>query len=200
MLSISKILLPVDFSDRSKPAAEEARYLAKLFGAEVIVLYVMAPMPIYGGGLEMAPPIDWYTLQRPAIDKRLEPFVEAQFSDVAVKTVSVKVIVNPLIRRTALRAAQQATVEGPGRIQIMDGKGDMKGCNGTHPSIVNSLGLASPVGARRALFVRHHQFRPVHPHLPHGSHQIRRLSHRLAAARPRVKGTRRRSNSQYISR
>lgn len=87
MLSISKILLPVDFSDRSKAAAEEARYLAKLFGAEVVVLYVMPPMPIYGGGLEMAPPIDWYALQRPAVDSRLAPFVEAQFSDVAVKSV-----------------------------------------------------------------------------------------------------------------
>jgi nucleotide-binding universal stress UspA family protein len=87
MLSINKIVLPIDFSDRSKAAAEEARYLAKLFGAEVVVVNVMPPLPIYGGGLEMAPPIDWYALQRPAVDQRLTPFVAAELGDVAVKTV-----------------------------------------------------------------------------------------------------------------
>lgn len=87
MLTITKIVMPVDFSDRSKAAAEETRYLAKLFGAEVVVVYVMEPMPIYGGGLEMAPPVDWYALQRPAVDGRLEPFVAAEFADVRVKTV-----------------------------------------------------------------------------------------------------------------
>lgn len=87
MLSISKIVLPIDFSDRSKAAAAEARYLAKLFGSEVIALYVMPPMPIYGGGLEMAPPIDWYALQRPSVDERLAPFVAAELGDVNVRTV-----------------------------------------------------------------------------------------------------------------
>ncbi len=87
MLSINKILLPIDFSDRSKAAAEEARYLAKLFGAEVVAVYVMPPMPIYGGGIEMAPAIDWYAAQRPAVDQRLGPFVAAELGDVTVKTV-----------------------------------------------------------------------------------------------------------------
>lgn len=87
MLSMSKIVLPIDFSDRSKAAAEAARHLAKQFGAEVIVVYVMPPMPIYGGGLEMAPPIDWYALQRPAADERLAPFVAAELGDVKTTTI-----------------------------------------------------------------------------------------------------------------
>jgi nucleotide-binding universal stress UspA family protein len=87
MLSMKKIVLPVDLSDRSKVAAGEARSLAKLFGAEVVVVYVMAPIPIYGGGLEMAPPVNWYELQRPAVMGRLAPFVAAELGDVPVKTV-----------------------------------------------------------------------------------------------------------------
>jgi nucleotide-binding universal stress UspA family protein len=87
MISIEKIVLPVDLSDRSKVAAGEARSLAKLFGAEVVVVYVMAPIPIYGGGLEMAPPVNWYELQRPAVMGRLAPFVAAELGDVPVKTV-----------------------------------------------------------------------------------------------------------------
>jgi nucleotide-binding universal stress UspA family protein len=87
MVSMNKIVLPIDFSDRSKAAAEEARYLAKLFGAEVVVVYVMEPMPIYGGGLEMAPPVDWFAVQRPAVDQRLAPLVAAALGDVPVKTV-----------------------------------------------------------------------------------------------------------------
>jgi nucleotide-binding universal stress UspA family protein len=87
MLSMKKIVLPVDLSDRSKVAAGEARSLAKLFGAEVVVVYVMAPIPIYGGGLEMAPPVNWYELQRPAVTGRLAPFVAAELGDVPVKTV-----------------------------------------------------------------------------------------------------------------
>lgn len=87
MLSMKKIVLPVDLSDRSKVAAGEARSLAKLFGAEVVVVYVMAPIPIYGGGLEMAPPVNWYELQRPAVIGRLAPFVAAELGDVPVKTV-----------------------------------------------------------------------------------------------------------------
>jgi len=87
MLSMKKIVLPVDLSDRSKVAAGEARSLAKLFGAEVVVVYVMAPIPIYGGGLEMAPPVNWHELQRPAVMGRLAPFVAAELGDVPVKTV-----------------------------------------------------------------------------------------------------------------
>jgi nucleotide-binding universal stress UspA family protein len=87
MISMKRIVLPVDLSERSKVAAGEARSLAKLFGAEVVVVYVLAPIPIYGGGLEMAPPVNWYELQRPAVLGRLAPFVAAELADVAVKTV-----------------------------------------------------------------------------------------------------------------
>ena len=43
-LSISKILVPVDFSTRSADAAEYAQVIARHFGAEVILLNVLEPL------------------------------------------------------------------------------------------------------------------------------------------------------------
>jgi len=43
MFSISKILLPIDFSERSADAAEAAATVAEQFDAEITVLHVLAP-------------------------------------------------------------------------------------------------------------------------------------------------------------
>ncbi len=43
MPSLTRILLPVDFSGRSRGAARHAATLARLFGAEVTVLHVVSP-------------------------------------------------------------------------------------------------------------------------------------------------------------
>jgi nucleotide-binding universal stress UspA family protein len=54
MRSFSKILLPVDFSERSTGAARYAQALARHFHAELIILHVLTP-PDYGlGALETA--------------------------------------------------------------------------------------------------------------------------------------------------
>jgi len=50
MQSLSKILLPVDFSERSAGAAHYARLLATHFHSEVILLHVLPPegSPVLG--------------------------------------------------------------------------------------------------------------------------------------------------------
>ena len=44
MFSLAKILLPVDFSDRSKNAAQYAIQLAERFGSEITILHVLPPV------------------------------------------------------------------------------------------------------------------------------------------------------------
>src|SRR5271157_5809315 len=54
MRSISKILLPVDFSERSTGAARYAQALARHFQAELIFLHVLTPPNYEFGALEIA--------------------------------------------------------------------------------------------------------------------------------------------------
>ena len=54
MRSISKILLPVDFSERSTGAARYAQALARHFQAELMVLHVLTPPNYEFGALEIA--------------------------------------------------------------------------------------------------------------------------------------------------
>jgi nucleotide-binding universal stress UspA family protein len=54
MRSISKILLPVDFSERSTAAARYAQALARHFEAELILLHVLTPPNYEFGALETA--------------------------------------------------------------------------------------------------------------------------------------------------
>lgn len=53
MQSLSKILLPVDFSERSVAAAHYAKALAGRFGAEILLLHVLAPPQYDFGTLEI---------------------------------------------------------------------------------------------------------------------------------------------------
>ena len=57
MRSFSKILLPVDFSERSAGAARYAQALALHFHAELILLHVLTPPNYEFGKLEMAGPM-----------------------------------------------------------------------------------------------------------------------------------------------
>ena len=52
MPSISKILLPVDFSERSEGAALYARKVAEHFHSEIILLHAITPLPYEFGALE----------------------------------------------------------------------------------------------------------------------------------------------------
>jgi nucleotide-binding universal stress UspA family protein len=51
---VSKVLLPVDFSERSTGAASYARALAGRFGSELILLHVVAPPPVDLGGADVS--------------------------------------------------------------------------------------------------------------------------------------------------
>ena len=53
MQSLSKILLPVDFSERSVAAARYAKALAGRFGSELLLLHVLTPPQYEFGALEM---------------------------------------------------------------------------------------------------------------------------------------------------
>ncbi len=54
MRSVSSILLPVDFSERSAPAARYAKALAAQFGSPVILLHVLTPLQVEFGGSDFS--------------------------------------------------------------------------------------------------------------------------------------------------
>lgn len=59
MLAIHRILHPTDFSDLSRPAFEFACSLARDYGAELVVCYVIPPPPVtVVDGMTIAVPID----------------------------------------------------------------------------------------------------------------------------------------------
>ena len=49
MLTMRKILLPVDFSERSESAAHQGAALARRFGSEMVLLYVQSLMSYHLG-------------------------------------------------------------------------------------------------------------------------------------------------------
>jgi nucleotide-binding universal stress UspA family protein len=54
MRSVSSILLPVDFSERSAPAARYARSLAAQFQSQLILLHVLPPLHLEFGGADIS--------------------------------------------------------------------------------------------------------------------------------------------------
>lgn len=77
MLSIERILLPVDFSERSLVAAREARALARRFHSELTVLHVVDDPEQEGGRFEP----DGSTVSS------LESYLSNQFTDVLMRRV-----------------------------------------------------------------------------------------------------------------
>lgn len=54
-INMSKILLPVEFSERCRGAARQAEALASRFGAQLVMLHVLPRMPaVYGGAGEVS--------------------------------------------------------------------------------------------------------------------------------------------------
>ncbi|MBK5290600.1 MAG: universal stress protein, partial [Acidobacteriia bacterium] len=80
MFSLKKILLPVDFSERSLGAARYAEALAEQHGSEITMLYVL-PTPHYeftaleGGGMMLG---EYYGKQKEAVRKELDQFLKAE--------------------------------------------------------------------------------------------------------------------------
>lgn len=100
MLSVSRILLPVAFSDRCRGAAQYAEVLARHFHAELTLLHVtVPPHPPYGGVGGTAPALAAGMLaERRADDKeQLDAFLWEQLQALGVRRVLLEGDPAPLI-------------------------------------------------------------------------------------------------------
>ena len=89
MKSLSKILLPVDFSERSLGAARYAKTLADHFHAELTLLHVLTPPHYEFGALEIGGSMltELYTNRAAQVEKELETFLAAELAGTEAKRV-----------------------------------------------------------------------------------------------------------------
>jgi len=89
MKSLSKILLPVDFSERSLGAARYAKTLADHFHSELTLLHVLTPPHYEFGALEIGGSMltELYTNRAAQVEKELETFLAAELADTPAKRV-----------------------------------------------------------------------------------------------------------------
>lgn len=89
MKSLAKILLPVDFSERSLGAARYARTLADHFHSELTLLHVLTPPHYEFGALEIGGSMltELYTNRGAQVDKELETFLAGELEGVEAKRV-----------------------------------------------------------------------------------------------------------------
>lgn len=89
MRSLSKILLPVDFSERSIGAARYGRMLACRFGAELTLLHVLTPPHYEFGALEIGGSMltELYTTRSAQVQKELDAFLEPELRGLKVRRV-----------------------------------------------------------------------------------------------------------------
>ncbi|MGO9009265.1 MAG: universal stress protein [Bryobacteraceae bacterium] len=87
MVSLTKILLPVDFSERSIAAVHCAHRLAQLFSPEIILLHVLGPMQYHLGDTEMGGVMlgDLYRAQMESLTLELEEFQQAELAGSKVR-------------------------------------------------------------------------------------------------------------------
>jgi nucleotide-binding universal stress UspA family protein len=89
MLSISRILLPVAFSEGCRGAAHYAAALARRFGSEVVVLHVaesLRPILDLDSGVVLAETAEY---RRAALCRQLDSFFGSQFSGLTANTMLV---------------------------------------------------------------------------------------------------------------
>jgi nucleotide-binding universal stress UspA family protein len=89
MLPMSKILVPVDFSDRSVAAVHYARNLACHFHSELILLHVLPPIPYAMGGFEFGgvAVTDAFAERMPGASKELDEFLADELIGQKVRRV-----------------------------------------------------------------------------------------------------------------
>ena len=87
MVPVAKILLPVDFSERSVGAVHCAQRLAQRFSPEIILLHVLAPMQYRLGDTEMGGVMlgDLYRAQLESLTLDLEQFQQAELAGCNVR-------------------------------------------------------------------------------------------------------------------
>lgn len=89
MITLTTIVLPVDFSTRSAGVAAHARILAKQFDATVVLVHVMRPFQLAAEGVDVpsAVVLDWYTQQKPLLLSKLEEFANIYLPHCRLKIV-----------------------------------------------------------------------------------------------------------------
>jgi len=89
MNSLSKILLPVDFSERSMGAAHYARLLAGRFQSELTVLHVLMPEPPANGDLDMGGTMlgQVYQNRSAQASREIESFAATELAGLNVRSV-----------------------------------------------------------------------------------------------------------------
>lgn len=87
MVPLTKILLPVDFSERSPGAAHYARHLAGHFGSKVVMMHVMNRAEYAIGAPELAGVLlgDWNDSRKAEAQKALDAFLTDEFESIAVE-------------------------------------------------------------------------------------------------------------------
>lgn len=89
MRSLSKILLPVDFSERSVGATRYARLLAGRCHAKATLLHVMMPAPLQLGPMDLTsmPAPDFYRNQLDIAQRELERLRDTELAGLNAQTV-----------------------------------------------------------------------------------------------------------------
>jgi len=89
MRSLSRILLPVDFSERSVGAARYAKSLARHFHSELILLHVLTPPHYEFGALEIGGSMlgELYRNRAQQASKELDAFMTGELAGVNVRRV-----------------------------------------------------------------------------------------------------------------
>jgi nucleotide-binding universal stress UspA family protein len=87
MQSLSKILLPVDFSERSAGAARHAAMLAARFGSELILLHVLTPPQYEFGALDIGGSMltELYRGQAEIARREIDSFLAAELAGLNVR-------------------------------------------------------------------------------------------------------------------
>jgi len=89
MKSLAKILLPVDFSERSLGAARYAKVLVEHFHSELILLHVLTPPHYEFGALEIGGSMltELYANRGAQVEKELETFLAGELEGVDAQRV-----------------------------------------------------------------------------------------------------------------
>jgi len=92
MQSLSKILLPVDFSERSVAAAHYAKALAGRFGSELLLLHVLAPPQYEFGSLEIGGSMltELYRGRAEQVSADLDAFLAAELAGMNVRRTVIE--------------------------------------------------------------------------------------------------------------
>jgi nucleotide-binding universal stress UspA family protein len=85
--SLAKILLPVDFSERSLGAARYAKALAHHFQSEITLLHALPPPHYEFGPLEAGVLSELYTNRAPQAEKDLESFLRDELAGCLTKRI-----------------------------------------------------------------------------------------------------------------